>query len=136
MAGGLGKIKIGGDSCELCGKGTAKFGRIRTVEKLFRTRGRSTPGTTVSIFNVAPAFSSSARATNPPLLRSFPLFKPSLHSLFFPSFAEPEFSPLPLQPSRVALAHVHSPVRLAIFFFFPSNSTPVPRNTTARPRFL
>ena len=71
-------------------------------------------GTTVSIFNVAPAFSSSARATNPLSYARFPFS--SLHSTpFFLLFAEPEFPPLLLRPSCTALAHVHSPARLAIF---------------------
>lgn len=105
---------------ELCGKGTAKFGRIRTVEKLSRTRGRSTPGTTVSIFNVAPAFSSSARALptlSPPLVSPFQASTPLLS--FFLLFVDPEYPPLLLYPSSAALAHVPSPARLAIFSFPP-----------------
>lgn len=70
---------------ELCGKGTAKFGRIRTVEKLSRDKREVNPWDDGFHFQRgACVLELCTGSTNPPsLLRSFLLFKPLRSTSFF-----------------------------------------------------
>lgn len=120
-------------------KGRRNLAAFARSKSSLATRGRSTPGTTVSIFNVAPAFSSSARAL-PTLPLSCARFSFSSLSApllsFFLLFADPEYiHPFSSVP-RVQRLRTCPPPHVQPFFLLPLEFNPCLSNRDSETKLL